>query len=62
MKQIKLHVFSLSALITVALDGRLQEPIAEKMTTGTQYSGSRATVFPQGLLSLRGMTNSGRKK
>ena len=29
---------------TVALDRRLQEPIAEKMTR--QYSGSRATVFP----------------
>ena len=28
---------------TVALDRRLQEPIAEKMTR--QYSGSRATVF-----------------
>ena len=28
---------------TVALDGRLQEPIAEKMTR--RYSGSRATFF-----------------
>ena len=61
MKQIKLHFFFV-VRFTAALDGRLQEPIAEKMTTGTQYSGSRTTVFPQGLLSLRGMTNSGRKK